>query len=87
MGIFKSRKFEWFQMVYQIGELMCAHNGLYTPQGAEKDYRNDIDQVIRGNNKRIETFIPKYYELCKNCSLLLFASSILHKPLPTVWNC
>ena len=55
-----------------------AHNGLYTPQGAEKDYRNDIGPMTRGNNvKRIET-------LCKMCDkkeilLLLLLLLLLYK--------
>ena len=50
---------------------MVAHNGLHTLQGAEKDYRNDIGPVTRGNNKCIETFIPRYYALDKNCSIII----------------
>ena len=40
------------------GAPKVAHNGLYTPQGAEKDYRNDIGPVNRGNIvKSIGTYL------------------------------
>ena len=32
-------------------------------QCIEKDYTNDIGPVTMGNNKRIETFIRRYYAL------------------------
>ena len=34
----------WWALSHQ----KVTHNGLYTPQGAEKDYMNDIDPVTRG---------------------------------------
>ena len=37
-------------LISPVAPKMVAHNGLYTPQGDEKDYRNDIGPVTRGIN-------------------------------------
>ena len=43
---------------------MVAHNGLYTPQGAEKDCRNDIGPVTRGNNIIYCNVLWDFLQLC-----------------------
>ena len=40
---------------------------MYTPQGAEKDYRNDIGQLTRGN---METALGHYVKCAFHCGLL-----------------
>ena len=61
-------------LISPVAPNKVAHNGSFTPQGAEKDYRNDIGPVTRGNNvKRIETLCEN--ALYKNIIYCLYYNS------------
>ena len=53
---------------------------------AEKDYRNDIGPVTRGNNKRIEAFIRRYYMLYIRTLLLLWLFVGHSRGLDLLWS-
>ena len=58
------------QFVVKHTNLKGKKDGLYTPQGAEKDYRNDIFPVTRGNEVH-RIFHSKVLRTISECSLLL----------------